>query len=194
MVNPLYHAELAKKLKTLYQSQLNPNINNNAELARELGVSRQAISKWIRGTETSPGNRLPQNKVSPLARLFDIPVDWLTLPLEAFIENVSRKTEVEQRHRHSQILDFVLTTQSNAGRQGVDFAAHDYSSFNKATLARALHHALKGNRFDETRAICLELISREGAELVASTLMEMQQSGQGNFVELLLEFNHGQST
>ena len=78
------HPQLAEKLKLLFTLRINPEINNNADLAKRLGISRQAISKWVRGTETSLGNEIPHNQLEKLASLFRIDSYWFTLSLPEY--------------------------------------------------------------------------------------------------------------
>lgn len=78
------HPELKEKLTLLYALQLNPLITSNSDLAKEIGRSRQAISRWCIGTETSHGNSIPLDSVSLVAKAFGIDPMLLTLPLKEF--------------------------------------------------------------------------------------------------------------
>ena len=91
------HPELAKKLSLLYSLRLNPAIKNHADLAEVLGISRQAVGKWARGTETSQGDAIPLSQVENVAAIFGISEHWLTLSLEEFESKLYEKLESESR-------------------------------------------------------------------------------------------------
>ncbi len=78
------HPQLARKLKLLYNLRLNPEIRSNADLARRLGVSRQAISKWCKGSETSLGDAIPLDQLDRLEEEFGIDCNWFSLEIEEF--------------------------------------------------------------------------------------------------------------
>jgi tetratricopeptide (TPR) repeat protein len=78
------HPELLKKLELLYSLNPASSISSNSGLAKELGISRQNVSRWINGTETSVGNRIPANKIEPIAKLFSICSQWFSLPYPEF--------------------------------------------------------------------------------------------------------------
>ena len=91
------HPQLAKKLALLYSLRLNPSIKNHADLAEVLGISRQAVGKWARGTETSQGDAIPLSQVGNVAAIFGISEHWLTLSLEDFESKLYDKLEKESR-------------------------------------------------------------------------------------------------
>ncbi|MBT8147422.1 MAG: hypothetical protein KJN90_11255, partial [Gammaproteobacteria bacterium] len=91
------HPQLAKKLSLLYSLRLNPSIKNHADLAEVLGISRQAVGKWARGTETSQGDAIPLSQVESVATIFGISEHWLTLSLEEFESKLYEKLEAESR-------------------------------------------------------------------------------------------------
>ena len=78
------HPDLDRKFKLLYTLRLNHRVNNNAELSRALQVSRQAVGNWAKGTSTSLGDRIPDNKVEQVATVFGVPAYWLTLAYSDF--------------------------------------------------------------------------------------------------------------
>ena len=65
------HPQLAKKFQLLFALQINPALNSYADIARVLGVSRQSVSRWCRGTATSQGDTIPQYQLSKIASEFD---------------------------------------------------------------------------------------------------------------------------
>ena len=75
------HPHLAKKLSQLYISCINPSVSSNATLARHLGISRQAISKWVHGSETSVGNNIPHSQILEVAAVFGMEPYWFGLEL-----------------------------------------------------------------------------------------------------------------
>ncbi|NKB33071.1 MAG: hypothetical protein GKR91_08240 [Pseudomonadales bacterium] len=87
------HPNLAIKLQLLYSLQVNSKIKNHSDLARELDVSRQAVSRWCRGTTTTHGNCIPHYQVAPIAKLFLIEVSWLSLEIEQFETKVRDRLE-----------------------------------------------------------------------------------------------------
>jgi len=87
------HPHLAKKLSQLYISCINPSLSNNAALAKHLGISRQAISKWIHGSETSVGNHIPLSQVLEVAAAFGMEPHWFGLELGEFGERLGQKLE-----------------------------------------------------------------------------------------------------
>jgi len=91
------HPQLGKKLSLLYSLRLNPVIKNHADLAEILGISRQAVGKWARGTETSQGDSIPLSQVENVATIFSISEHWLTLSLEDFESKLYEKLESESR-------------------------------------------------------------------------------------------------
>ncbi len=91
------HPQLGKKLKLLYSLRLNPAIKSHADLAEVLGISRQAVGKWARGTETSQGDAIPLSQVENVATIFGISEHWLTLEFEEFEARLYEKLEAESR-------------------------------------------------------------------------------------------------
>ena len=89
------HPQLARKLSLLYSLRLNPSVKNHADLAEILGISRQAVGKWARGTETSPGDAIPLSQVEHVATVFRISEHWLTMNIEDFEARVYEKLEIE---------------------------------------------------------------------------------------------------
>jgi tetratricopeptide (TPR) repeat protein/transcriptional regulator with XRE-family HTH domain len=87
------HPHLAKKLSQLYISCINPSVSSNATLAKHLGISRQAISKWVHGSETSVGNNIPHNQVFEVAAAFGMEPYWFGLELGEFGEKLGQKLE-----------------------------------------------------------------------------------------------------
>ncbi|MEX0964265.1 MAG: hypothetical protein WDZ52_09535 [Pseudohongiellaceae bacterium] len=89
------HPQLAKKLSRLYSLCINPSINNNAALAKHLGISRQAISKWVHGSDTTVGNCIPHRQIREVAATFSIEPYWFSLELGDFGEKLELKLEPE---------------------------------------------------------------------------------------------------
>lgn len=87
------HPHLAKKLSQLYISCINPSVSNNATLAKHLGISRQAISKWVHGSETSVGNNIPHSQILEVAATFGMEPYWFGLELGEFGERLGQKLE-----------------------------------------------------------------------------------------------------
>ncbi|PCI77329.1 MAG: hypothetical protein COB20_08240 [SAR86 cluster bacterium] len=87
------HPHLAKKLTQLYTSCINPSISNNATLAKHLGISRQAISKWVHGSETSAGNTIPHSQILEVAAVFEMEPYCFGLELSEFGERLQQKLE-----------------------------------------------------------------------------------------------------
>lgn len=87
--------KLAEKLKVLYTYQFNPSVTSNVELGSRLGVSKQAVSRWCRGTPTQPGDTIPNNKLVPLTNVFGIDPFLLDLDLSAFEEIMEKKTKTQ---------------------------------------------------------------------------------------------------
>ena len=87
------HPQLAKKLFFLYGALINPDITCHAQLARCLGITKQGVSKWINGTDTSPGNKIPRTQLQKVADFFYLEPITFTLPFEEFEEIVLRLIE-----------------------------------------------------------------------------------------------------
>jgi len=88
------HPQLAKKLALLYTLRANPSITCNADLARILEISRQAVSRWSRGTDTRPGDLIPHAQLDRVAELFDIDAHWFTKSLEDFETYLQGKMQI----------------------------------------------------------------------------------------------------
>lgn len=78
------HPKLAEKLRLLYKLKLNPALKSNVDVAKTLGISKQSISKWTRGTPTTYGQKIPDGQVDKLSEMFDVESLWWTLPLDQF--------------------------------------------------------------------------------------------------------------
>ncbi len=91
------HPQLARKLSLLYSLRLNPSVKNHADLAEVLGISRQAVGKWARGTETSQGDAIPLSQVEPVSTIFGISEHWLTMSIEDFEAKIYEKLEFENQ-------------------------------------------------------------------------------------------------
>lgn len=87
------HPQLAKKLSRLYVSCINPEVNSNAALAKHLGISRQAISKWIHGSDTSIGDCIPKSQIHDVAAMFGMEPYWFSLELDEFGEKLNGKLD-----------------------------------------------------------------------------------------------------
>jgi len=87
------HPHLAKKLTRLYSSCVNPSIASNANLAQHLGISRQAVSKWIHGSETNSGNTIPNSKILEVAALFSLEPHHFGLELGEFGDRLEEMLE-----------------------------------------------------------------------------------------------------
>ena len=64
------HPELEEKLHLLYGSGLNATNDKHSNLAGELGIARQNISKWIKGTDTHQKGTIPRAQLDRIAALF----------------------------------------------------------------------------------------------------------------------------
>lgn len=89
------HPDLKKKLELLYKLRINPSIQSNADLARSLGITKQAISRWIHGSETRIGNQIPINQLIHLERSFEIRAHWYARSYSDFESYLFRKLEKE---------------------------------------------------------------------------------------------------
>jgi len=87
------HPQLHTKLALLYVSGLNAQIDKHSALARELGIARQNISKWINGSDTHEEESIPIAQLDPIARLFSIEPGWLQLSFDEFERRVQRRIE-----------------------------------------------------------------------------------------------------
>ena len=85
------HPELEEKLRLLYGSGLNATIDKHSKLAGELGIARQNISKWIKGTDTHQKGTIPLAQLDRIAALFSIEPGWLRLPVDEFERRVQRR-------------------------------------------------------------------------------------------------------
>lgn len=91
------HPRLADKFKLLYLLKFNPKIKTNAELAKQLNMSKAAITKWCRGSPTSRGDVIPRDHILNVANLFFIDPQWLSLPYSEFEEKVRKKFSQENQ-------------------------------------------------------------------------------------------------
>ena len=85
------HPHLKEKLKLAYELQLNPRVASNQDLAKAIGKSRQAISRWCVGTETSRANAIPIDVIPKVAEALHINPEWLALSLEEFTSKVNER-------------------------------------------------------------------------------------------------------
>jgi tetratricopeptide (TPR) repeat protein/transcriptional regulator with XRE-family HTH domain len=90
------HPNLHKKLHALYTLRVNPEIRSNVDLARQLGVSRQAVSRWCKGTSTTQGDSIPDYQLVPFANAFGIDPYWLCTDLEEFETAIKSKLVAEK--------------------------------------------------------------------------------------------------
>jgi len=116
------HPQLAKKLVLLYALQVNSSIRSNVDLARQLGVSKQAITRWCRGTATSEGDNIPFHHLESVNRLFELGVHWFTLGYEDFeakVRSMVAKTsdQLLMRPRKISLSLLPLTSANIVGRQ-----------------------------------------------------------------------------
>jgi tetratricopeptide (TPR) repeat protein len=95
------HPQLSDKLKLLYKLRLNPDYRTHADLARGLGISKQSISKWIHGSSTTLGDRVPHYQVEPLSRIFSVELLWWTYSLEDFEQEVNKKIILDEESRYT---------------------------------------------------------------------------------------------
>jgi transcriptional regulator with XRE-family HTH domain len=85
------HPHLAEKLSQLYSSCIDTSINSNAALAKRLGISRQAISRWTNGSDTSTGDCIPNGQIESVAALFGLEPYFFALELSEFQKRLQRK-------------------------------------------------------------------------------------------------------
>lgn len=132
------HPELARKLSLLYSLRLNSNINSHADLARELGISRQAVSKWMLGSETTTGDCVPNRQLNNLENLYPLEGYWFTLPFAEFEEKIRQVAliEVEESRKRPLKISLAQLPITNADIFGRDWelasldSAWDDSSVN----------------------------------------------------------------
>lgn len=94
------HPHLARKLSLLYSQCVNPSIQTNAGLAAELGISRQAISRWTHGSETNGGDCIPNSQIQNVAILFGIEPHWFTLEIDKFDTKLQQKFDLDSDGHH----------------------------------------------------------------------------------------------
>lgn len=87
------HPDLAKKLKLLYNLRLNSRIKSHTDLASELGISKQAVSRWLHGSDTRRGDCIPVAQVEQLSTLFQIKYHWFAKSFEQFEKLIFDKLE-----------------------------------------------------------------------------------------------------
>ena len=95
------HPQLSDKLKLLYKLRVNSDYRTHADLARGIGISKQSISKWIHGSSTTLGDRIPHCQVGPISKIFSIELLWWTYSLEDFEQEVSKKITRDEESRHT---------------------------------------------------------------------------------------------
>ncbi len=95
------HPQLSAKFALLYSLCINPSIKSNADLAKRLGLSRQSISKWIHGTETRTGDRIPNTQIHNVSVEFGIEPRWFTLDLEEFEVKLKQKLQLQSSEKYS---------------------------------------------------------------------------------------------
>ncbi|MEX2130381.1 MAG: hypothetical protein WD772_02760 [Pseudohongiellaceae bacterium] len=93
----LRHPNLKDKFNLLFSLRVNPTIVRNSDLARSLGVSRQAVNKWIHGDMTSQGSCIPPDQLDQISVLFGIPSYWFTETLSSFSSNISSKIKAAEK-------------------------------------------------------------------------------------------------
>lgn len=93
------HPKLARKFKLLYQLKARPGITSNQKLADLLGVSRQSVSKWGRGSGTQSGDAIPDAHFFRIGQLFGIDSYLFTLEYEKFEKEVRRILDRRNRAR-----------------------------------------------------------------------------------------------
>lgn len=93
------HPKLARKFKLLYQLKARPGITSNQKLAELLGVSRQSVSKWGRGSGTQSGDAIPDAHFFRIGHLFGIDSYLFTLEYEKFEKEVRRTLARRNRAR-----------------------------------------------------------------------------------------------
>lgn len=103
------HPQLAEKFHLLYQIKLNPALQTNVDVAQALGISKQSISKWTRGTSTTRGNKIPQFKIDALSELFDVEPLWWSLPLAQFETKVHQRAQERLEERFARPEDISLS-------------------------------------------------------------------------------------
>lgn len=91
------HPHLARKFLLLYKLRINPAVQTHSDLAEQLGISRQAVSRWVCGTVTSTGDRIPATQLVKIAEMFDLDEHWFTLGFEEFEANLIDKLESQKR-------------------------------------------------------------------------------------------------
>lgn len=83
------HPQLKEKLQLLYSLKLNPRITSNTDLAKEIGKSKQAISRWCIGSETTRGDTIPKDAITKVAAALFVEPAWLSLSYPEFEEKVN---------------------------------------------------------------------------------------------------------
>ncbi len=87
------HPDLAKKPRLLYNLRINSRIKSHTDLATELGISKQAVSRWLHGSDTRRGDCIPIAQVEHLSTLFQIKDHWFAKPFEHFEKLIFDKLE-----------------------------------------------------------------------------------------------------
>ena len=113
-------------------------------LARKLGLSRQAVSKWERA-ESSPDT---ENLIS-LAKLYGVSLDELLNPSDEIEDDIEFENEDRARQREAEAVERVRTHEaaarateaatqaSNAAAQAAQAASWSAQAANAATVQRA---------------------------------------------------------
>ncbi len=78
------HPNLREKLILLYESELQPEINSHSTLAKQLGIARQNINKWINGSESHRADCVPPRQLQRIAKLFHLDAEWFKTSLSEF--------------------------------------------------------------------------------------------------------------
>ena len=109
------HPQLAGKLELLYKLRVNPAIRSHADLARNVGVTRQSVSRWCRGTPTTNGNCVPHYQVVAVAGEFDIDPNWLTLESEDFEQRLRNRLDLKERSLNDNVVKISTATMPITG-------------------------------------------------------------------------------
>ncbi len=104
------HPELADKLLLLYSLRMNPEVKSHADLATAVGVARQAVSRWCRGTQTSTGNSIPNYQIEKVADVFGIDANWLTLGFEDFEFRARNKADSDREFATNKVVRVSIST------------------------------------------------------------------------------------
>lgn len=64
---------------------------------RTLGITKQAISRWIHGSKTLPGNHIPFNQLTLIEQIFNIKLHWFAKSYDEFESYLFRKLENDEK-------------------------------------------------------------------------------------------------